>query len=232
MPCTRIVVHAGFHKTGTTSIQSFLSKNRHTLKSKADIFFPMGRFYNGNHDELSGACLRRERETGFKIRTKYDGTAEFNTLQFILDDFAKNLSESTMLFSSEGVSYLRYADEIEKLDRLLPAAERHFIFYRRNAADWQRSFQAEVAWAGEPKDRDAWNYVADDSWLLRFDERIDAFRKVFGPDAVTVIDYDASVAADRSVIPSFLRALNIADYFEPWQWQDIWDNSRFASRRV
>lgn len=82
MPCKQVVIHAGFHKTGTTSIQSFLGRHRHTLKSQADIFFPLGRFYSNNHAELSGACLRQERETPFKIMTKYDGKAEFSTLQF------------------------------------------------------------------------------------------------------------------------------------------------------
>lgn len=228
MPCKQVVIHAGFHKTGTTSIQSFLGRHRHTLKSQADIFFPLGRFYSNNHAELSGACLRQERETPFKIMTKYDGKAEFSTLQFLLNHFAEHLSGSTLLFSAEGISYLRHSDEIERLAKLLPAADHHLVFCRRNASDWRRSYQAEVAWAGKPQSVDAWNYVADDSWLLRFDERIDAFRCVFGADAVTIIDYDAAVATDGSIIPSFLRKLNIAEHFDPPTWQGFWDNSRFT----
>ncbi|MCP3970293.1 MAG: hypothetical protein GY717_08255 [Rhodobacteraceae bacterium] len=35
---TRIIVHAGFHKTGTTNLQSFLSANRARLKPHASIY--------------------------------------------------------------------------------------------------------------------------------------------------------------------------------------------------
>ncbi len=221
-----LFLHIGPHKTGTTSIQRFLQENRARLH-ELGIDFYQGRYLLQNHDEISGACLRADRASGFKIRHNFKSEEMFGTVAASVREFIARSSCPKVLFSSEGISYLRFPDEMARLHALLPAdCPKRFAFYVRNQDDWIRSFKAEVAWTGETRDQEAWNYTEPDTWLLRFDERIGGFCKAFGNDNITVINYDRCVAAEGSVIPALLQWLDVRVHFDPTSWADIWEHAR------
>lgn len=64
---TKIVIHAGFHKTGTTSVQAMLRKNASALEPHVRIFLKPG------FDDLTEAARR------FSIRPREETLAEVHT---------------------------------------------------------------------------------------------------------------------------------------------------------
>ncbi|MEO1000942.1 MAG: hypothetical protein AAFW69_10145, partial [Pseudomonadota bacterium] len=119
---------------------------------------------------------------------------------------------SRVILSSETFCYLRQETEREALatflaphfDRIVP------VLVLRERTSWERSWRAQLrgmrvlkAVAELPEgDRviDAWYFDR---------ERLVAFWQAFGAPAV--IDYDATMAAEGSILPAFLRSCALAD---------------------
>ncbi|MEM6535367.1 MAG: hypothetical protein AAF613_06980 [Pseudomonadota bacterium] len=218
----KCIVHIGFHKTGTTSIQHFMQANRTGLQ-QLGYWFYQGVHKAENHVELHTSTMRQERDSTFKSMFDLDfGEAYAKAAAERIAAFFEAVGEGTSIFSGEGVSLLRYPDEVERLASMLPD-EVSIIAYQRNREDYRRSYLAQLRRLGLDKvsDTQSHAYLEDDSWMLDFPARLDLFRQAFGQENVHVIDYDAVNTQDGSVIPSFLRMLDIADAFSPETWQQF-----------
>ncbi|ARP99139.1 hypothetical protein DFP91_3636 [Pseudorhodoplanes sinuspersici] len=226
----KIIVHAGFHKTGTTSIQSFLNRNRHVLRA-ADIDFYSGRYISNNHVELHAASMRDERMSSWKKASGFRSSAMFPVIAAQIKEAIDASPCKTILFSAEGISYLRFEDEIRRLHDLLGRRQTSIIIYQRERSAWLESFKAQLSThIPFSTDKDAFNYVEPDTWLLDFETRIGAFQKAFGAENVTVVDYDGEVTLQGSVIPSFLSAIGARKVFHAADWEGVWENKRQQSR--
>lgn len=225
----RIILHAGFHKTGTTSIQRFLQQHRSRLQ-KVGIDFYAGKYIDNNHVELHAAAMRDERMSGFKVSTGFKSSAMFDEIRNLVGKSIEEAPRPAVLFSAEGLSYLRFEDEMDRLKAILGDRSTMVVFHRRNLVDWTASFKYQLALDGSfSKDPDAFNYVEPDSWLFDIDARLQTFQRAFGEENVIVLDYDAEVARARSVIPSFLSVIGADDVFPSETWNDIWENKRPAA---
>ena len=221
----RIIVHIGFHKTGTSSIQTFLDDSRDQLADRG-VFYYTGQFAASNHVELHCAAMRATRESPFKVRNGIRPSAAFLTsVGRRIDRFL--LTAGTFVFSSEGISYLRHRDELETLHRIFGGRDIEIVAYVRNRKDWMDSYRAEIARqpaARSPPD-DSYANTTPDSWLLDFDARLNPFQQAFG--RVHVIDYDQVLANDGSVIPSFFRVTGAEDFLAGRSdWPKYWKNRR------
>ncbi len=116
----------------------------------------------------------------------------------------------TMVFSAEPLWYLRDAAEVERLVACLGGRAVDVVMYHRRPEDFLASYTFTLRVLGlEPTlEPDSIACVATDSWLLDIDRRealwspcVRSFRR---------IDYDAAVALEGGVIPSFVRLLGIA----------------------
>lgn len=206
------IIHAGFHKTGTTSLQSFLRSHRPALNRCGTSFY-RGMFRDGNHVELHAYAMRPERPSGFKTRNalKVDDAFQKQVTASVRC-FVENNFNRNVLFSNEGVSLLRYPDEFERLAKLLDHRPLRFLFVRRDAEHWWRSYCSQVSSLGFGNDvaPDHFANVGPDSWLRDIDGRLDAFRGYFGADSVSVVDYDEAVRAHGNIVPAFCEALGIS----------------------
>lgn len=222
------IVHAGLHKTGTTSIQLFAQDHREALRlSGVDVY--QGAMIADNHVELHLASIRGERTTPYKLDTGFTADLAFvDATRQRLAAFASRSSGRARLFSNEGISFLRYADEFAALREVLPPGDIAVIIYLRNRDDFRASYRAEMLKHVRLQhvDDQSHAYVADDSWLFDFSTRVDNFRRAFGAANVTTIDYDAAVAQDGSVLPSFLDYLGCRDRFRPADWAPYFANKR------
>ena len=207
------IIHAGFHKTGTTSLQIFLRSHRAALK-RANTAFYTGMFRDGNHVELHACAMRPERPSGFKTRNALVVDERFrNQVARSVHRFLKNNKQRNLLFSNEGVSLLRYPDEFERLAALFERRPLRFVFARRHPERWWNSYCGQVASLGLGSDLppDHFANVEPDSWLRDLDARLEAFRAYFGAEAVSVVDYDDAVAAQGNIIPAFCEAFGISE---------------------
>jgi hypothetical protein len=213
----RIIVHVGAHKTGSTSIQQFMYVNRDRLKSHGIAYY-RGKFNPANHMELHGAAMRVDRISPFKANRKVHGGPEYaSEVKLDLAGFASMAAAPTLVFSAEGLSYLRYPDEMEALKRILPPGGVEIVYYFRNPSDFLAAYkQQSVNWRGKGVN------VDDEAWLTDFKARIAAFRETF--PKVVAKSYDREMEEVGNVIPSFLDILGVRDKFPPSDWQEIFLN--------
>lgn len=218
----RTIVHIGLHKTGSTSIQHFLGLHRDRLDNLGIAYF-RGQYIVNNHVELHVAAMRPDRSSTFKEKRGHVPTDEYReNVRAKVSDFAAQNPDKTLLFSAEGLSLLRYPDEIEWLAETLPKPT-EIVAVVREVESYMASYAGNLALKGlEPKDRGSFAYVGPDSWLRNIQDRLDAFRPFF--ERVATVDFDKARAEDASVIPAFLRHLGIEHCFERSDWEDVFLN--------
>lgn len=220
------ILHVGVHKTGTTSIQSFLGAQRERFKA-LDIDVYEGHHDLNNHVELHTSTMREDRLSPFKLDHGLQVDPAYQAaVSARVGDYVARSTASRVLFSAEGLSYLRYADEMDRLRSLLPDCDIQIVFYVRDREGFLTSYRRELHRHRLPDviDRDSFAYVADDTWLVDFERRIAAFQAAFGPSNVIVLDYDSEMRACGNIIPSFLRTLRVETAFGRETWDDIFMN--------
>jgi hypothetical protein len=227
----RFVVHAGIHKTGSKSIQAFLEQFRTRLLEQG-VGFYSGLYSSRNHVELHAAAMRIDRASPFKVRTGFVPDDAFCLrVRERIRNFVAASDRRSYVFSAEGLSYLRYEDEMERFRALFPDGDIQIVMYLRKPADFLKSYAAEMGKhpVAEPVDRDSFAYVGADSWLLDYEDRVERFRRAFEAANVTVIDYDDEVRRHGNVIPSFLRVLGVEGRFSSEDWSKFFLNRGTAS---
>lgn len=220
-----IMLHIGTHRTGSTSIQAFLAKNRRAL-GRQGLRVYRGSIEPNNHTELYLAAMRPERDSLAKMKMKrpFDSSA-VERARSRIHRFLDSADAEKVLFTTEGLSLLRFPDELERLLELIRAEEHHVsvILYLRNRDDFLSSYRRQLAKqpGREPSsNRDSVLYVEPDSWLADYDHLLEVWRAAFGTDAIHVINYDAELDRAGSVIPSFVAKLGVdpsaLDVRDPW----------------
>ncbi|MFG1395603.1 hypothetical protein [Roseixanthobacter pseudopolyaromaticivorans] len=223
------IVHIGFHKTGTNSIQHVLGYGRDDLLRAGWVYYT-GRHLINNHVELHAAAMRPGRISTFRLESglvfdeAYRSAVEQDLLALRVAHVGR-----TCLFSAEGICLLRYRDEVAWLRDVLPQPVRIVACLREKTA-FMASYRAQLQrsrhlW-GDVIRPDEYHYTADDSWLWDYEARLAPFREVLGDDAVTVLDYDALTAAEGTIVPGFLRAIGMRDVLPPEAWSGLFLNVR------
>jgi hypothetical protein len=223
----RSIVHIGTHKTGTTSIQQFLSDNRAHCAERRIAYYE-GRHLRGNHVELHVAAMRDDRLSPYKIQTGL--TVDERYREVVRAEVAEFRKEATgtAVFSAEGLSFLRYADEVAWLKACLPSGT-EVVVYLRNKDDYRKSHEAELA--SKPHTRDYLDpdsvfYLGPDSYLLDYHARLAPWRAVFGHENIHVFDYDEETRKAGSVLPSFLRFIGLEETAGSEMWRGLFLNTR------
>jgi hypothetical protein len=211
-----LFLHIGTYKTGTTSLQRFVLDQSDELR-RHGIALYRGQIRASNHIELHLAALRYDRDSFAKLghsqHVKFD-VAYTQQIARRVQSFLNSVPEPCALFSSEGLSLLRYDDEIERLRTILDAHNREVrvVLYLRNKADFLRSYASQILKQEGRKpshDKRSALYVGSDTWLTDYDSLIAAYQRGFGAGNLTIIDYDAEMQRVGNVIPSFLKVLGV-----------------------
>ncbi|MGD9671301.1 MAG: hypothetical protein AB7U75_20010 [Hyphomicrobiaceae bacterium] len=187
-----VIIHIGTHKTGTTSLQALLHKNRRAMKRQGFEYYD-GTLSEKNHYDLNLAVVRGGVETFANYNR---GTADqleiYNNVREKITAQMRRSSAHTFVFSNEGLSYLRTKQECERLKSLFTEQNIKFkiLLVLRNKEDFLRSYKNQLL--KDPRRTPSSNkksglYVESDTWLLDFDELQSAYESVFS-DVVT-IDY-------------------------------------------
>lgn len=210
----KIYLHIGTHKTGSTSIQAFLRANRRKLLRHGFNLY-RGSIYINNHIELYLAAMRPERDSFAKQKLELVLGPQFvKNVKRHVARFLDLSSTEAVLMTTEGLSLLRYNDEIDRLYSILKAKENHvsIILYLRDPERFIESYKIQIlkvpgrVFSDDPQ---SVFYVKPGTWLTDYRAIIDAFRRGFGDDAIRIIDYDAEMAQRGDVLPSFVEALGL-----------------------
>lgn len=214
MPGKNLIVHIGALKTGSTSLQYFLNDHRELL---SQLDFDVYSGLNGpiNHLELFLATMRYERDSFAKLKMQIETNSEYTDyVQRFISEYIEGATRSNIIFTTEGLSLLRYQDEVERLRHILNADRNgvSIILYLRNKTDFLRSYKAQILkipgreFSSNPQSS---LYVADDTWLLDYATLVSVFQAGFGERHVHVVDYDEEMSRESTIIPSFLKLLDL-----------------------
>lgn len=217
-----LYLHAGPHKTGTTSIQKAVDLQHDALTKRG--IHPYREAHKTqipafNAYELAHEFLRPELRTPMR---RQDGAAEFASGQrwARFQDFVRTrVCGEAVLLSAEAFSFSRTAAELAKWQAccrsLFDRVE--ILLVRRRDQDWRRSWTAQVARSGLYADDSPCRDVPqaariDQDWYFNW-TGVMRFWQALG--RVTVLDYDAEIMRRTSVLPGFFEWLGHVELADP-----------------
>lgn len=208
----QVVLHVGTHKTGSTSLQHFFRDHDDTLMAAAGAHYPPGLVLPASHAELPLLAIRAERTWPARLRfPETERRAWLAMAEAHMSSVVRTTSQRTLVLSHEDLSYLRFDDEHKRLRELLGGLPVKVIVFLRDKAAFLHSYRAQLEGTGFSlsSDPSSFAYVEDDSWLVDHDALVGGYQRSFGATNVEVVDYDATMERDGSVIPVFAEQLGI-----------------------
>lgn len=205
------IVHIGLPKTGSTSLQALLQKNKTSLREQGFDFYTGWYSSRRNHNELYLSTIRDGVDTFGSLRDPRINKAKMRarTRLEIAAQFSRT-ARHKVIFSAEGLSFLRTPKECRRLKALFPTQTAfRILLVLRDRTEWLSSYEQQIY---KVKGRKASNnpksslYVGDGTWLTDFSDLEDAYSQVFGK--VELIQYDretvlSDVLGRIGVTPSF-----------------------------
>ncbi len=208
---TRTIVHAGFHKTGTTTIQNALRDHAGWLAGQG-VHYPDDPSGLGGHPGL--ACwLSRPRAASqlndlFQIeRESYARTQGFRSIP---DDTYTGACATDLplrLISSEVIDTFDAA-ELERLESFLAPIDRVVVYYRGGVRFPYACWSAKVHWGAVQSFpeflRDAWARKPATAIAAQVSQ-IDSLIARFGEHRISVRGFDAAHGHPRGLIGDFVE---------------------------
>ncbi len=178
---SRIVLHIGPHKTGTTYIQTRLHENREALRSVGVDYCSAGLDAGFAHHKVADVAR----------------SGDEAALAALLEPLAASDAE-LLILSSENFDLLR-APGVRRLQTALPAARAvSVVYFLRDATELLlSSWQEHVKHGGVLGFHEYANphlTAPFASPLLNPCRVLDGYRSAFGAEAIRVVDYDAARA--------------------------------------
>ena len=215
---TKVVLHVGTHKTGTTSIQAALAASRPAL-IKAGILYPdVSPFFGGRRDaqhELAHALARDDsanKATLIRFITYLREVApRFDTILISAEPFYRH-ALGTQEYMGTGPKTPRIAREayLDRLARLFEGFESEIAIYFRNPLAFAESlFVDSVVNSPSTLDFDAFIERRAISFDYRF--QLDSLRARFGQVAVMSYEDKAAEGLVGSFFHDFCRNVAPSD---------------------
>lgn len=126
--------------------------------------------------------------------------------------FLRNCKTPHAIFSNEGLSLLRYSDELDRLAEMMNGDRLRIILYLRNKEDFLRSYTNQICKVRGRyplTDPTSALYVAPDSWLVDYKTLIEVYSTRFGRENILVKNYDQELSKEGNTLTSFQDALEL-----------------------
>ena len=183
----KIIIHIGWHKTGTTSIQVFLKSNYQKLINENKIYYPTESLVGCAHHNIAWAIKGIEQSPWGKLNI----TDETVVVRQAIET-AKKLGCQNVIFSSE--AFCKFSEkDIVKLNDILNYKhdEINIVAYiRRQDLLIESSYNMEVKWWGSRLTEGFQQYVKKNTPFVKYDLILDSWANVFGLENIKVRVYD------------------------------------------
>lgn len=204
---SRVILHVGLHKTGSTSVQHFLCDNVDRLRRDHGIavYKPIIHLKNGYvANEVGIAIARRGVFDAFpdhlvsaELRDSFDKEAWYDRICAWMTEFCETDPADTLLVSGENISWLRTPEEASRLREMFPVPDNaiEVVLCLRDKDKWWVSYcnqMNKLSLTGTPEHNSQW-HLDRDGWLTDFDGLIAALRTAF--PKITFIEYGDTMVA-------------------------------------
>ena len=197
---TRVIVHAGYHKTGTTSLQDFMAQNRGKLSDYARFFGKADFLDAGLHARVYGQKPYPWRLWRFRrsLRRFLDTLDPGGTIILSRETFSGGMPGHRRLY---GALMMNYTGPAEKLAKVIISELRRrfgqdtdivFFYTTRNKEEWIKSVHGHLLRS------------------IRLTEDLQSFRQQF-PDLLGPEVEAQNMAKTLAPIPVIISALEQAD---------------------
>ena len=230
-------LHIGVHKTGTTSFQTLLAANRNLLGREGIGLFKSAltlgegfreRELAGWSHELPLVMLRERLDFPLKQMLRESLPSREQMMDWCFQQMA--LGDQVMVCSHEALSFVRSPKELGSLEALARETDRKvkIVAVVRKPDVWLDSWKAQLKSMGmapESDDKSSVSYTSEDSWLLDWSQMFSAYGEVFGNENVSIVDYEAAVSEEGTILPAVSRAVGLPiDRFH--SGVNLWLNAR------
>lgn len=210
----RVTLHIGFHKTGSTYIQTRLLEGREGLR-KVAVLFPLSLFV----ERAALGLERGRRSSGHQIFVEYakrdfDNTPNWDRASIKWAEFIREIETSNskhILLSAENLCFGLGVEKLRRLQEELSPVRVKVLCMVRNPAEWLESYYKEMVtggWFRETR-RLTELLVPDGERLIDFYARLQPWREVFGGENVSAMAYEYGAASGLSLEECFLREIGI-----------------------
>jgi len=197
----RIHIHIGCYKTGTTAIQSHLSRNRASLEEKGWLY-PLAGSQNGHAHHMIPFALQNNHST--------DQNAGVGAIVSEIETEATAKNAKNVVISSE-VFFSLQESHIKSFAQCLSGQDVRIVCYLRRQDEFLHSFYMQCIKHGvmrmseSPENHDGFNEVVS---IARYDEIIGWWAEAFGDDSLIIETYDKK-RQKNGVIADFLEKLDL-----------------------
>jgi hypothetical protein len=202
-----IIIHIGWHKTGTTSIQVFLKNNYQKLINENKLYYPNEGLVGCAHHNIAWALRGIDKSPWGELNIT-DGN---NLIRQTIEN-GKKLGCQNLIFSSE--EFCSFSEqEIVKLNEIL-SYENHKImvvaYVRRQDLLIESSYNMEVKWWARRMTDGFQEYVNKNMPFVKYDLALDYWANVFGLENIKVKVYDTNLMPQNDIRLDFCHFTGIA----------------------
>jgi hypothetical protein len=203
-----LYIHIGAHKTGTTSIQYGLEKNRKILEQNEIYYFTGGR------DNFHSFLTFDNMDEGFYLKDK--NLIEKVLMENKLDNVIISSENFSFFFSIERIIELKnlfsnYFDEI-KIITYLRRQDQHLVSHHQEGSKINREPEYQL-WGCEPTALP--KFMIKHALYLNYNKRIGMWADIFGDKNIIIKIFDNELLYKNDVFCDFLKILHLkSDYFD------------------
>ena len=199
----KIYLHIGLHKTGTTTLQNFLSRNKKVLLNYGYLYPESGMTYFGHHN------------LPWQVRPDPRFSNKHGTWQDLHAEI-ESKSVNNIILSSEDFESLP-PDSIEKVRQELQPYETQLIVYLRRQDSLIQSMYTQLIKGGHRGTfsnflREAKNVNSKLSQRFQFDLHLKPWTDCFNIDNVIVRPLEKQQLHDRHICWDFLNNIQLLKY--------------------
>lgn len=197
-------IHIGSPKTGTSSLQGFLTANSDALRNQG-LLYPRTGFL----DKTTGIA---QHHIAFSLSRTTPAwvTAPARPLAALADDLADEMAQAgsspDLILSSEAFSSLKAARRCHLLHNLVPGAALKIILCLRRPSRQAISWFQQAIRAHPFSDQDFSRFLR--GYRFVFLESLGFYRSAFGAQNVTVVDYD-ELCKTKTIEQGFLELIGV-----------------------
>lgn len=171
-----IILHIGFGKTGTTSIQHWLSKNRKLLAEQSCLY-----------PDVHGRCKLDHHQLA--LHSKHEMPEAVKLLYVELVKQFQSAPHDRMILSSEQFCFCR-PQYIESVAEAFRDFDVKIVFFVRDQVSLVKSTFMQMVKVGDPKGQcTIEDFFSNSKRAFDFRDRIDYWERYFGKDAISVFCY-------------------------------------------